>query len=143
MATELNIAGASVKKRNPWAVWGLALVTLGIYGLVWWYKINREIRDYSEARGQGIGNSPVLSLLALFPFGVFFIPPIWTHITTPMRIREAGRIAGGAGQLSIALAIILWFIFALNIPYLQSALNEVWDAESRREPAGEATAVSS
>lgn len=138
MAAELNIAGASVKKRNPWAVWGLSLVTLGIYGLVWWYKINREIRDYSQARGQGIGNSPALSLLALFPFG---FPPIWTHISTPMRIREAGRIAGGAGQLSIALAIILWFIFALNIPYLQSALNEVWDAESKRAPVGEATTV--
>lgn len=34
------------KRRNPiltWLVW--ALITLGIYYFVWWYKINREARD--------------------------------------------------------------------------------------------------
>ena len=130
MATELNIAGASVKERHPWGVWGLSLITLGIYGLVWWYKINREMRDYSAAKGQPIGNNPALSVLALFPFGIFVVPPFWTHITTPMRVRESGRIAGGAGQLSVVLAVVLWFILALNLPYIQSALNDIWRAES-------------
>jgi hypothetical protein len=132
MATELNIAGANVKERHPWGVWALSLITLGIYGLVWWYKINREIRDYSAAKGQPIGNNPALSLLALFPFGVFVVPSIWTHITTPMRVKEAGRIAGGAGQLSVVLAVILLFILALNLPYTQGALNEIWRAETNR-----------
>ena len=33
MAEELTIRGAEVKIRHPWGAWGLALVTLGIYGM--------------------------------------------------------------------------------------------------------------
>ena len=44
MAQELLIgrSGYRVKLRSPWAVALLPFITLGIYHLVWWYRINRE-----------------------------------------------------------------------------------------------------
>ena len=39
------------KARRPWAVAMLCVLTLGIYACVWYYKINREVRDYGSARG--------------------------------------------------------------------------------------------
>ena len=52
MAQELAIRGTQdrVKARNPWAVALLPIVTLGVYHLVWWYRINRELRDFGRAR---------------------------------------------------------------------------------------------
>ena len=32
-----------IKKRNPWAVALLSLVTLGIYGIVWYVKTKGEL----------------------------------------------------------------------------------------------------
>src|SRR5262245_59281352 len=52
MAEPVRFGGVEVTKRNPWGVWGLTLITFGIYGIVWWYKINREVRDYSAAVGR-------------------------------------------------------------------------------------------
>ena len=79
MAEELTIQGADVKIRHPWGAWALALVTLGIYGIVWWYKINRELRDYSAAKGQPLDNDPTGSVLALVPGFLIIVPPFWTN----------------------------------------------------------------
>ena len=32
-------------------MWFLVLAGLGIYHIVWWYKINREMRDFGAASG--------------------------------------------------------------------------------------------
>lgn len=37
-----------VKIRSPWGVWWLSLVTFGIYYLVWYVKVNKEIARLSE-----------------------------------------------------------------------------------------------
>ena len=39
MAEELSVRGVDVKIRNPWLVLLWAIVTLGIYYLVWYYVI--------------------------------------------------------------------------------------------------------
>jgi hypothetical protein len=64
-------------------VWALSIITLGIYHLVWWYKINRELRDYSAAAGAPLGNSPLLSLLALFPGGILIMAGAGAPTLTP------------------------------------------------------------
>ena len=61
MAQELQIAGAgsTAKVRNPVAVAVLAVVTLGIYLVCWWYFINRELADLGRAKGTTeLGDSP-------------------------------------------------------------------------------------
>ena len=62
-----------VKVRNPWAVALLPIITLGIYHLVWWYKINKELKAYGEAKGYDLGQNPTNSVLALFPGGIIVI----------------------------------------------------------------------
>ena len=71
MAYEMNIRGTQdeVKIRSPWAAALLPIITLGIYHLVWWYRINRELRDYGQAKGYDLGQNPTNSVLALFPGG--------------------------------------------------------------------------
>ena len=43
------------------------ILTLGIYTMVWYYRINREVRDFGRAHGdEKLANSnPVLSILAV------------------------------------------------------------------------------
>lgn len=37
------------KTRNPWGVWLLSLITIGIYPLIWYFKINKELRDFDPS----------------------------------------------------------------------------------------------
>lgn len=129
MAEELRIGPVNVKERGPLVVWLLIVVTLGIYGLVHWYKINREMRDYSEHAGAPLGNDPALSLLALFPGGIVIVPAIWTWVTTTQRAQAVRRMAAGDAATevpSVFLGVLLGFIYATNHPYLQSSLNATW-----------------
>ncbi len=129
MAEELRIGPVNVKERGPLVVWLLIVVTLGIYGLVHWYKINREMRDYSEHAGAPLGNDPTLSLLALFPGGIVIVPAIWTWVTTTQRAQAVRRMAAGDAATevpSVFLGVLLGFIYATNHPYLQSSLNATW-----------------
>ncbi|MGI9539247.1 MAG: DUF4234 domain-containing protein [Miltoncostaeaceae bacterium] len=137
MAEEIVVSGVDVKIRHPWGAWALSLITLGIYGLVWWFKINRELRDYSAAKGQPFGNDPALSLLALFPGGAIIVPAIWTYWTTTGRIAGAQELSGtrnerANGWLTLLLAIL---VFSTHIVYLQYALNSAWRAEGQEGAA--------
>ena len=40
MAETVMIQGQSYLKRNPLVVLGLSFITLGIYGLYWYYKLS-------------------------------------------------------------------------------------------------------
>lgn len=55
MAPEVQIrgAGSTAKVRDVVGVPVLTFVTLGIYGIVWYYKVNRELADYGRANGHG------------------------------------------------------------------------------------------
>ena len=131
MAAEvMEVRGVVVKRRGVFVTWLLIIVTLGIYALFHWYYMNRELRDMSEALGKPFGNSPGLSVLALFPGGFLLVPAIWTWVTTARRTRDLRELAldGRAGDhTSVALAVLLGFFYALNHPYLQASLNGTWE----------------
>ena len=131
MADDVIAAGAQVKIRHPWGAWLLSIITLGIYGLVWWYKINRELRDYSAGKGQPFENDPALSLLALFPGGLIIVPPFVTNWTTPSRVARAQTMSGSTYTVNPVISLLLWlFVFSTHIVYLQYALNSLWRAAS-------------
>src|SRR3954465_1277678 len=96
MAEELLIgpSRARVKLRSPWAVALLPFITLGIYHLVWWYRVNRELRDVGHARGVDLGHSPTSSLLALFPGVLIIVPPFVRYWRGPKRVIGVARLAG-------------------------------------------------
>jgi hypothetical protein len=136
MAYEMNIRGTEheVKVRNPWAVALLPIITLGIYHLVWWYKINKELKAYGEAKGFDLGQNPTNSLLALVPGFLIIVPPLVTYWRGTKRVQGASKIAGREpvnGWIVVILYLLLapgmWF-------YLQSALNQVWEQEAESLP---------
>jgi Domain of unknown function (DUF4234) len=136
MAYELQLKGSQerVKIRSPWAAALLPIVTLGIYHLVWWYRINRELRDYGRAKGFDLGQSPANSVLALFPGGLIIVPALITYWRGTQRIQGAARI-GGQEPLSGWIAVILYFVLAPAFSaYLQMSLNDVWRSEADALP---------
>ena len=68
-----------MKVRSPWAAALLPIITLGIYHLVWWYRMNKELKEYGEAKGYDLGQNPTNSVLALFPGGIIIIPALITY----------------------------------------------------------------
>jgi len=58
VAEQLQVGRTTVKVRNPFLVFVWSLLTLGIYYLVWYYKINRELRDLGRATGHRDENQP-------------------------------------------------------------------------------------
>jgi len=132
MAYEMQIreTGDNVKIRSPWAAALLPFVTLGIYHLVWWYRINRELRDYGKAKGYDLGQNPTNSLLALFPGGIIIIPALVTYWRGTKRVMGASKVAGQT-PLNAWIAIILYLVISPALwGYVQSELNKVWQAEA-------------
>jgi hypothetical protein len=132
MAYEMQIRGSGdkVKIRSPWAAALLPFVTFGIYHLVWWYKINRELRDYGKAKGYDLGQNPTNSVLALFPGGIIIIPALVTYWRGTKRVMGASKVAGQT-PLNGWIAILLYLFIAPGLwAYIQSELNKVWQAEA-------------
>jgi len=132
MAYEMQIRQSQdrVKIRSPWAAALLPFVTFGIYHLVWWYRINRELRDYGKAKGYDLGQNPTNSVLALFPGALIIVPALVTYWRGTKRVMGASRLAGQE-PLNGWIAIILYVLIAPALwAYIQVSLNDVWQAEA-------------
>jgi cbb3-type cytochrome oxidase subunit 3 len=114
------------KTRNPWGVFLLSIITLGIYGLWWYYTINREVRDYDRS----IEVEPGLSVLAQFVPIVNFV----SIFRSGERINTAQRSAGSTAQCSPLVGFLLVFVLGTWIVYYQSQINKVWDMHGNPEP---------
>jgi Domain of unknown function (DUF4234) len=130
-----------VKLRNPVNVLILDIVTLGIYGLFWWYYVNREMADLGRARGTTeLGTNPMNSLLALIPGGLIIVPAIMTIINTGKRIKTGQGVAGRPQEMNEWIGLVLMLVFApVALWYYQEQLNKVWESEAE-SPALEAGA---
>jgi hypothetical protein len=131
MAYELEIRNSNerVKIRSPWAVALLPIITLGIYHLVWWYRIHQELRDYGRGKGYDLGQNPTNSVLALFPGSLIVVPALITYWRGTKRVQQAARV-GGQQPLSGWIALILYVLLAPAFwAYLQVSLNELWRTE--------------
>jgi Domain of unknown function (DUF4234) len=132
MAHELQIRGSQdrVKVRSPWAVALLPIITFGIYHLVWWYRINCELRDYGRAKGYDLGQSPMSSALALFPGGIIIVPALITYWRGIKRVQGAARV-GGEEPPNGWISLILFLVISLGLwAYVQIALNDLWRDEA-------------
>jgi hypothetical protein len=109
-------------------------VTLGIYHLVWWYRINRELRDYGRARGYDLGQNPTNSVLALFPGGLVIVPALVSYWRGTKRIQGAAGVAGKE-RVNGWIALVLYLVLAPAYwAYLQVSLNDVWRSEAEPLP---------
>jgi hypothetical protein len=131
VATELNIPDrdAIVKVRNPWAVALLPIITLGIYHFVWWYKVNKEMKEFGESRGYDLGRNPTNSLLALVPGFLIIIPPLVSYWRGTKRVQSTAALVGRE-PVNGWIALILYLFIGIAFPaYLQVSLNHVWEQE--------------
>jgi hypothetical protein len=143
MADQVVIAGSSdiAKQRNPWGVFGLSIITLGIYVFFWWYFVNKEMVKLGRTRGTTeLGDSPGMSALALFPGALLIVPPLVSYYRGVQRMQAAARITGAEpanGWIALILFVLLGIAFP---PYLQSCLNNVWEAQVEGTALGVAAA---
>jgi hypothetical protein len=125
MAEPVRIRDTEVKIRNPFLVFVWSLVTLGIYYLVWYYKINRELRDAA-----GVDVSPVVALLAISVGWIVIVPPFVSWYRTFERIAGAQRAAGSAREANPIIGFVLYVIAVFFLPvevlYAQDELNALW-----------------
>jgi len=130
MAEEVQIPGtqAGAKVRNPLVVVILALVTLGIYFLFWYFFVNRELRDIGRGAGtEECGTSPGMSLVAV-TFGVLIIvPPFVSIYNSFKRLNAAHKLTVGPGEaFDAGLGILLWILLSPVAMYIfQMKMNEV------------------
>ncbi len=117
------MGGRAGKTRNIFLVWLVwPLITLGIYYYVWWYKINREARDFDPE----IKVEPVLSLLAVTIGWFIIVPPFVSTWRAGERIAQMQRTAGLEPTCQPWIGFVLMFVFSLQSLYLQSELNKIW-----------------
>lgn len=139
MAYEMKLRGTEheVKVRNPWAVALLPFVTFGIYHVVWWYRINKELKAYGEAKGFDLGQNPTNSLLALVPGFLIIVPPLVSYYRGTKRVQGASKIAGRE-PVSGWITLILYLLLSpVMFAYLQVSLNNVWEQEAEALPGQE------
>jgi hypothetical protein len=119
VAERLQVGGTTVKLRNPFLVFVWAIVTLGIYYIVWYYKVNRELRDAC-----GIDVSPFVALVAITPFVSWY--------RTFKRVATAQGSAGVQSEVNPILGFILYvvgvFFLPVEVIYAQDELNKLWRA---------------
>jgi sulfite exporter TauE/SafE len=116
--------GKQMKLRNVFAVWiGLPLITLGIYHLVWYYKIHEEMKEFDPRETQ---INPVGSLLTImFGWILCGIPPYVSYYNTGKRIANAQRAAGLPQTCNPVVGLLLMFVFSLGTLYYQGELNKI------------------
>lgn len=115
--------GLQMKRRNPLGVWlGLPLITLGIYYLVWLYKIHTELGMFDRRRIIG-ATGPVLAWI--FGIVTLMIWPLVSTYNTGQTITAAQRSAGLVPTCSGGLGVLLVFLFGLQPLYYQMQLNKI------------------
>jgi hypothetical protein len=127
VAETVMIQGQTYLKRNPLGVLGLSFITLGIYGLYWYYKVNQEIQRYTG--DQTI--SPSRSLIAVIPGFLLIVPPFIAYYNTSNHVVQMQEQRGIASQISPALVVILALVIWIGMAaYVQEHLNRIWDSAS-------------
>ena len=107
------------KVRNPWAVVGLSIITLGIYFLYWTYEVFREMKDHSH---EGIGG--VVGLIIGIFVGIvnaFLIPSEVGNIYAKTGQEKPVRGVTGFWTFIPLVGLIIWII------KVQNTLNRRWE----------------
>lgn len=107
MAVQASLTDTQIKLsvRRPATVAILTTITLGIYSIVWYYRINREMRDFGAIRGDYdlSASRPWLSLTAFTLGGLIVIPGLVSLVGTVRRVHAVERIATGAARPAFGL----------------------------------------
>ncbi|MFD8235062.1 DUF4234 domain-containing protein [Streptomyces sp. NPDC059696] len=117
------MSGRVGKTRNIFLVWLIwPLITLGIYHLVWYYKINREARDFDSR----IEVNPAMAVVAITLGWLLIVPPFISVYNTGLRIARMERSAGMEQECNPWIGVILFIVAGLYPLYYQHEVNQIW-----------------
>lgn len=122
MGTTNYTSSLNGKIQSAWAPWLLSIVTLGIYFLFWYYRINREMRD------NGIPVNPGRAVLAIFPGGLIIVPAIVSSYNTGQRINALQQQRGLYPSASGWIGLLLNYVMSIGIIYYQAEINKAWQS---------------
>lgn len=135
MAEEIAIKGSNEvgKIRHPLGVVGLTLITLGIYYIVWYFKVNKEMAALGQARGSvEAGDNPGKSLLAMTLGILIIVPPFLSLFGTWKRLNASERLTGLPTGMAAGLGFVIsLFVGPVGTYILQSNLNKVLEQQAR------------
>jgi predicted ABC-type sugar transport system permease subunit len=161
-AGEHGVRGATVRVRRLPVVALLLVVTLGIYYWVWYYRVNRELRDYGRAVADPNPLDVDLrrAMLAVTVGGILIVPAAISVARTFERIVRAARLSGAQRTLSTRLGLALFVaalvlsvvslvapigeiaatlvsvvalaLLGIKLAYTQHHVNEIWRRELAR-----------
>jgi uncharacterized membrane protein len=119
--------GRAGRTRNIFLVWFVwPLITLGIYFFVWYYKVNREARDFAR-----IEVSPAVSVIAVLFGWIIIVPPFVSIYRTGERVAQMQRAAGLEATCIPIVGLLLTFVFHLDSLYYQYELNRILSSACR------------
>jgi hypothetical protein len=135
MAEEIAIRGSNypAKQRHPLGVIGLMLITLGIYGIFWYYFVNKELAELGKARGTDeLGDNPMMSVLAITIGALIIVPPFVSMWGTWKRQDTARKMFGvQEGIDNVPGFLLSIFIGPVGTYFLQRGQNGTLEAQSR------------
>ncbi len=105
--------------RSPWGVWCLSALTLGVYYLVWYVRLNKEI-----ARVAGV--DVTVGTAGLWMSQCVAIVNWVSLAHTAQRLRTALERAGAEPSVSAARTVLASLWFGSHVRYLQRHANELW-----------------
>lgn len=116
--------------RNPKKVAWLSLATLGIYGLVWFYKFGKEL---DEAGRFGLGPKKYYTQLAILAGILITLPVALIHFFVyafqAARLLEILAVRAGLTTVDVQDKfglLVIPFAGVIYIAMLQRAANQVW-----------------
>ncbi|NVI89359.1 DUF4234 domain-containing protein [Actinomadura sp. BRA 177] len=117
-------AGYNMKRRNPVGAWlGLPLITFGIYGLVWFFKVHNELAEYDRRIDNAATNALLSMIFGAITLGIW---PLVMYVKLGGRIAQAQRAAGLQATCSGGVGFLLGII-GCGVLYYQIQLNKVVD----------------
>ncbi len=135
MAAEpIQIQGSDYqgKVRTPIITVALTIVTLGIYGIVWYFKVNKEMAEIGQAKGtEECGTNPTTSVLALVPGGLIIVPALVSYWNACKRLQKTNQITGAGDSMEPPLLWLLWILISPVAIYIfQSNMNKALEAQA-------------
>jgi Domain of unknown function (DUF4234) len=131
VAETVTIEGRPYLKRNPLGVLGLSFITIGIYFLYWYWKINDELSTFEHDDTI----SPTRSLMAILFGWIIIVPPFIAIYNTAKHVQADEQRLEVQPQLEPALTIVFLLLFSIaNGLYVQEHLNRLWDRASGVAP---------
>ncbi len=137
MAHKVDVRGVEIKLRRPWVAFVLAIVTLGIYYLYWYYVSNGDLNEHGETLEEPsnpLRVSAGLATLAVSVGWLLIIPPFISQWRFYRRIQKAQELAGIEPKINHVLGFVLFLValvlLPFEIPYAQGHLNRLWEHEA-------------